>query len=475
MKVLFIQKDVFAKPAIMSLSAVLKKGGHDCGLLVDDLEKDVAGSAIKIKPDIIAFSITTGEYSWMKETGSAIRKKFDRAIICGGSHPTFYPDVINDSYLDAVCVGEGETALAEYVNTLQSGGNAASVRNFIVKKDGKIFKNGLRPLIDDLDSLPFYDREIYAKYNLYKNSNDSILFHNVVITSRGCPYKCAFCFNKLYNELYRGKGCFFRRRSVSHVINELKEMTKDKQLSFLSIEDDSFLIPPREWINEFLEEYKAEINIPFKILTPANLIDGEIVRKLKAANCYSVKIGVETGNEEYRIKVLNKKTTNAEIISASRLIKKFGLRLQTYNMMGCPGETLDMALETYQLNRIIGADFVWCSLLNPYPGTEIYNYALNKGCLEESFDFEKIGYSYFIDTPIKLEHKRQIMNLQKVLYPAVLLRLPAEIMRILIKLPLSKIYNKLFGLGFFIGLYRINKIGFLSLLRLSLSKFIKYI
>ena len=475
MKVLFLQKDVFAKPAIMSLSAILKKEGHQCELLVDDLEKNIVSSALKINPDLIAFSITTGEYPWMKETGEAIRKKFDNIIICGGAHPTFYTDVIHDSYLDAICVGEGEGAFKEYINTLEHGGDITHIQNFIVKKNNMIFRNGLRPLIENLDTLPFYDRSIYNKYSLYKNSNDCILFHNIIITNRGCPYQCAFCFNKLYNELYRGKGRIFRRRSVSHVIEELKEMIKDKRLKFLSIEDDSFLIPPREWLTEFLEAYKAEINIPFKILTPAHFIDEDMVIKLKAANCYSIKIGVETGNEDYRINVLHKKVTDKDITTAAHLLKKYGIRIQTYNMLGCPDETLEMALETFELNRRIGADFVWCSLLNPYPGTEIFDYALKNGCLKNSFKFQDIGYSYFIETPIKLKNKREICNLQKVLYLSILFHLPKGFVLKLIKLPLDRVYTILFGASFFIGLLRINKIGLFSLIKLTTARFIKYI
>jgi anaerobic magnesium-protoporphyrin IX monomethyl ester cyclase len=475
MKVLFLQKDIYAKLAVQSLSAVLKKSGYQTDLLIDDLEKSLIDQALKIDPDIIAFSITTGEYPWMCEITDQIRDRYKKLIICGGSHPTFFQEVINDDNLDAICIGEAEEAIIDFVSTLEKGGDITSIPNFIVKKDGKIFKNDIRPLIENLDSIPFCDREIYNKYTLHKSTLNSILFHQVIFTSRGCPNKCTFCFNEKYNSIYKNKGKIVRRRSVSHVIKELKEMKQKNNFRFISFEDDAFTLPPKKWVEEFLLEYHAEINIPFKIMTRANLLDEGLIKKFKEANCFSLKIGVEVGNEQLRNSLLKKQIRDEDIINTAELCKKYGIRLQTYNIMGFPGETIDMALETYEINRRIQPDFVWCSLLNPYPGTEIYNYSKDNGFLPELYDNNEIGYSYFSETPVKMDHKREICNLQKILFVCIFLKLPRSLTKLLIKLPLGFFYRLMFGVGLFIGMIRINKNDFLSSVKIAFFNMIKYL
>ena len=140
-RVVFLQKDVFAKPAVMALSACLKRAGHDCFVVVADLEKDPVAAVLDLNPDVTAFSITTAEFPFMRDMGTQLRAVCDKTIICGGCHPTFCPDVIHEPYLDAVCRGEGDEAFPEFVNTLASGKSAKNIQNIWVKIEGQIFKN----------------------------------------------------------------------------------------------------------------------------------------------------------------------------------------------------------------------------------------------------------------------------------------------------------------------------------------------
>ncbi|MFO8009235.1 MAG: radical SAM protein [Dehalococcoidia bacterium] len=475
MNVLFLQKDIFAKPSVMALSAILKRAGHRCDVLVDDLEKDITGKGLDMDPDIIAFSITTSEHSWMNVTGTAIREKFKGIMVCGGPHPTLYPRIIQDSFLDALCRGEGDEAFLEFVNALQEGNDIKKIRNFVVKMDGDLFQNELRPLIQDLDRLPFFDRNIYERYSLYRKSTSASLMHKTVRTGRGCPYDCAFCINSSYKQIYRNKGKIVRHRSVDNLIEELSEMARDRDLKFLSFEDDSFTLAPRDWLFDFLKRYRHEVGIPFKIQTTARLLDEGTVRALKEANCYSIRFGIEAGNENYRNRVLKKKISDEDIFRAARLAKRYGIRLQTFNIMLSPGETLEMCLETYDMNRKIRPDFAWCSLLNPYPGTEIASYARETDSIETDIDYHDRVHSFFLGSPIKAENKRKIHNLQKLAYFSILTHLPRRALLFLIGLPLTKLYALLFGVTFFIGLYRIDKTSLRELVKLSLGHWIRYL
>jgi radical SAM superfamily enzyme YgiQ (UPF0313 family) len=393
--------------------------------------------------------------------GALLRALCDKIlIVCGGIHPTFYPEMIHEPYLDALCRGEGDDAFPEFINILESRNAYETVQNFWVKKEGRIFKNEVRPLIKDLDTLPFYDREIYARYTLY--------------AGRGCPKSCSFCFNKSFNSLYKDNGHVVRRRSIDHLIAELKDLKRSGKSGFITIDDDSFTLAPRSWLHGFFTVYEKEIGIPFKINSPPEALDEDLVKRLKRAGVFAVKMGIESGNETVRNTILNKNLSEECILKAASLLKKHGIRFQTFNMVGCLGESISMAFETYALNRRIRPDFVWCSLLNPYPGTDIFDRCKKEGLISGGNNFDEIGYSYFIGTPLVLPDKKELINLQKLMNVSVRLNLPESLLRVLVKLPSAGLYNVIFGAGMTWGLIRINKGSFLSVAWLSLRYFSRY-
>lgn len=458
----------------MALSAVLKREGHTCGVVIDDLEYEGIHAVLFAKPDIVAFSVTTAEYPWMKQAGTGLRKRFSGLMICGGPHPTFFPDVIRDNYLDAICIGEGDEALPEFVRTLQLNKPADAVCNFIVKSDGRLIKNKLRPLVRDLDGLPFYDREIYKKYPVFRKRGHDLLYQHVVITGRGCPYKCTFCFNNTYQELYCFEKNTVRRRSVDHVIRELKQLKKKENPPFITFDDDTFTIAGKRWQDVFYKRYAEEIGIPFKLNAVATHITQSSAKALKKAGCYAVKIGLESGNDHIRTVLLNKKVSTESIVHAAKILKGHGIRFQTFNILGNPGETFEMAMETYRLNKRIRPHFVWCSLLNPYPGTGIYNYINKNGLFDTEVENQYSGSSYFIDTSIRLDEKHKIVNLQKIMFFAILLKLPDALVKRLVNLPLTKVYNTIFGVGMFVGIIRINRFDLFKTAMLTKKYLVKY-
>jgi anaerobic magnesium-protoporphyrin IX monomethyl ester cyclase len=473
-KVVFVQKDVFAKPGVMALSAVLKSAGFDCRVVVADLERDVVRAVLKLGPDVVAFSITTGEYPFMKEVGTRLRENYEKPIICGGPHPTFYPDVIHDPYLDVLCQGEGDEAMLAFLQALQGGNPTENIPNLWVKKDGAIHKNDVRPLVAEMDQLPFLDRNLYKSYDLYNRRGYDLLYHNVIMTGRGCPKACSFCFCPTYNAMYRGKGLVVRRRSVPNIIRELKLMQRSDTVSFITIDDDSFTLAPQKWLDEFCDAYAREIAIPFKCNSPFAALNEETVRQLKRAGCFAVKMGLESGNDDIRNSLLNKNVSEECIIETAGLLRKHNIRFQTFNMVGNPGESLSMALQTYNLNRRIRPDFAWCSLLNPYPGTEIHQICEDLGYLEQHPDYADGNYSYFTDSALNLPDKQALFNLQKLLYVALVLRMPEGLLRFLVRLPLAPVYRLLYGIGMVWGLSRINKGSLLPTVKLSLLQFSRY-
>jgi anaerobic magnesium-protoporphyrin IX monomethyl ester cyclase len=380
-KILFLQNIPFEYMGPMYLSALLKKHGHHCHLLILSEHKNYLHEIAEYDPDLIAFSTMTGPHNWVLKTAKAIKRNINKPVILGGPHPTFFPEIIHEPNVDMVCIGEGEFALLELADRLDRGEHTSGIKNLWIKKDGQIIKNELRPLVKDLDELPFPDRSLYDGCTILR-SVPAMKF----LTGRGCPYRCTFCFNHKFNELYRGLGPIVRKRGVDSLIMEIKETAQKFKLQLIRFPDDTFTVN-RRWLLKFLQKYKEEINLPYTGLARANELDEDTVRMLKTSGCLNIFIGVESGNENIRNIVLNKNLTNTQIINAARLLRKYNVKFGTYNMFGLPDETLPLAYETIAFNWMLNPDYTINNIFQPYPKTEISYYAAAHGLLNPDADY----------------------------------------------------------------------------------------
>jgi len=463
MKVLFIQNFLQAYYGIMSISAVLKKAGHQTEVHIVDKEEDLIKVIKKSAPDIIAFSCTTAMYPIALKQSVKIKNKYSIPIIFGGIHPTICPDIINEKSIDIICRGEGEYAFLDLLNDLEKGQEINKIKNLWVKKNKKIYKNEMRNLIEDLDELPFPDRDIYyKKYPYLRNQSTKVFF-----LGRGCPYNCSFCINKTYMTLYKGKGKYIRRRSINKIIQEILDVKKKYGLKAIYFNDDTFTLN-KEWLFKFLEEYKKRVNIPFTCGSRASLITEEMTKHLKNANCKCIEMGVEAGNEKMRIELLDKNETNQSLLNASKLIRKAGINLKTSNMMCLPGETPKLALETIRFNSKLKANFMNCSLLQPYPLLGITRYAMDNGFLDTDFDYNALGRLSYFETPIKLKHKKQIMNLQKFFYFGVWFPWTIPLIKKLSKLPPNAVFNTAFKLSYVYSYARYHQLSIIDVIKLAM-------
>jgi len=437
-RVLFLQNIPFEYMGPMYLSALLKKCGHHCHLLILSEHKTYLNDIIEYNPDLIAFSTMTGPHRWVLKTAGAIKKKINKPIILGGPHPTFFPEVIHEPWVDMICLGEGEFALLELADRLDKGQDISSIRNLWVKKDGRIYKNNLRHLIENLDEIPFPDRTLYDDCKILR-SVPAMKF----LTGRGCPYHCAFCFNHKYNELYRGLGRMVRKRPVDSLIQEIKETARRYQLRLVRFPDDTFT-GNRAWLIKFLEKYKEQINLPYTGLARANELDESVVKVLKATGCLNIYFGVETGNEHLRNKILRKNLTNKQIIDAAKLLKKYNLKFGTYNMFGLPHEDLELAFETIRLNRSIQPDYTINNVFQPYPRTEIAAYAASQGLLDPEAEYLETMNRGSI---LQLKEIDKLINLCRFAYLAIRYPFITPIITILIKLPPNKLFKMIFDVS----------------------------
>lgn len=364
----------------------------------------------------------------------------------GGIHPTMDPlGSINTEGVSAICVGEGEFALLEFIDSLKNGKDVSHIKNIWIKKGKKIISNDIRPLISDLDSLPFSDRSIF-NYQEIINKHGGVVD---IMTHRGCPFLCNYCANHKLIRLYKDKGCYVRYRSVDNVMNEIKKILKEYcNIKFITFLDETFTMN-KDFLREFSKRYKNEVNIPFLCNGRVNCIDEEIIMLLKDMGCYRLCMGVECGNERIRREVLNRNITNQQIINAFGLAKKHGINTTSFNMIGIPYETEDTIKETIKLNRLIKPTDMFLSIFKPYPGTEAYELCKRNGWMTNIKSTSYFENKYTLNQPTISKDKVELYYklfrwkvyyplLSPFIYPLVKIKINGKSIYDLILLPLVK-------------------------------------
>ena len=436
---------------LMIISSVLKREGFEVEIVKADIS-EVRKKLRDGRKTILGYSVPTYLAKFYLEFNENVKKEFDVFSIFGGPHPTYFPEIINTEGVDAICIGEGDYALLDLAKKLERDEPHFSVENLWIKEDSIIHKNPLRPVVNNLDELPFPDRNLFSPYQ-----PRSGLSPTGVMTTRGCPYSCTYCFNKAFRQLYSdsGKGNpTIRRRSVDNVIEELLELKSRYPATYFVFWDDIFVIYP-DWIEEFTKKYKSKIGLPFNCNVRANLVNSKNVKLLKEAGCNLVTMGLEAGNDYLRNTILKRNMTKDHIINAIELIKKEGIKIQTFNLIGIPKGSIETDLETLELNIKCKVGYAMCFIIQPYHRTELYNIAKEEGLLNQHFEgFDTMENPYGYHPPIDRDPKQKLMieNLHKLFAFLVLLKLPSPLVKTIIKLPLGKIYLLIYG--FWFSLYR---------------------
>jgi len=288
---------------VLSLNAYLKEEGYRIEVLIDALEKDLIQTLRSLDPGIIGFSVFSTEHVWLSETVKRVHRAFpDTPIIVGGVHAQVFPEkILADTDAHLACYGDGETVLGHMIDEARKQRpDWSSIFGIAYKTaGGEIRKNPQAPLFQ-------YREEILEKRDLYfmrypSLRRDAICYF---ISSRGCPFSCSFCYNSYLRDSV-GKAGYLRRKSVKNFMREILAAIKDYESPSIFFIDDLFTFD-KNWLGEFLPEYKKEVGIPFVCMTRAKILDRETARMLAQAGCHSASFGIETGNETLRRTVLNK-------------------------------------------------------------------------------------------------------------------------------------------------------------------------
>lgn len=348
------------------------------------IEGEFKKKIASFKPELIAFSVVENNYVCSRKLFKIAKEITKAPVIVGGLFPTISPELfVEDNNVDIICVGEGEYAIRELAEKLDCGQDISNIPNLIVKGNGKVKKNRLAGYYD-WKPFTFQDWSIFDKRHLLKPFMGKMHRTGFFELSRGCPHNCSYCINHLSQKIFKGLGRYNREKPLEYAIKEIEHMKKEYTLELVFFNDENFLTMRKERLSDFCDKYESRVGLPFFIMTRADsLLDEGKVAMLKKAGCVTIGIGVESGNEEIRKKLLNKNIPNSVYETAFAICHKHGIRTTANIMMGLPFETEENILESAQFCRKLQARSLSLSIFAPYQGTKLRKICVENGFMED--------------------------------------------------------------------------------------------
>lgn len=349
------------------VGACLKKNGHGVDLI--DLRDcadwtHVASEMEERNPDVFGIYVNTPNYNHAIKCCS-MAKRAGKIVVAGGPHATIHPtELIEAGHADYVIKGEGEISFVELLYELENRGKTERIIQ------GKTVEN--------LDDLPFPDRELYRIDKISHPAGNFPFMDNghILLTSRGCPFHCAFC-QPLARKLFGKK---IRQRSVENVISELKHILHVYKANYVSFQDDT-LTARKGWVLELCRRIRDEkLTVQWSAQSRADTFDEELAKAMSAAGCVCLFFGFESGSQKI-LDVLKKGIKPEQSIHAAELCKKYGILIFADYMIGVPTETEQDLLQTVSMVRKIRAEIPSLTYFTPIPGCDLYDYCRDRNLL----------------------------------------------------------------------------------------------
>lgn len=380
--VLFLQgRSINESLGLCDLAGHLKKLGARTGLFIKDEERHLPEKIRDFAPDMVVIPCDLLGHNAALDLARTAKKVSSATVVLGGTHPTFFHHVVLQQGVDYAFAGEAEGVVTELLQAVLQGEDPSQIPNLIVRENGGYRLNPLRPLLDDLNELAEPDRDIYYRRYPYLAKFPWKKF----ATGRGCLNSCGFCFNPSYRKMIGTPKNFLRRKSSHRIAQEINAVRARYPLNKVHFSDDLFT-SGAEWLAGFIDVYRHEVNIPFSCNIYASLLTAEVVDLLKKGNCRLVAMGVETADENLRIKTINKPITDQQLVEAAQMVKQAGIELVTYNILGMPWSSIDTELDTMLFNRRLRSDHTWVTLLVPFPKSAVTRRLIKDGYLTADFD-----------------------------------------------------------------------------------------
>lgn len=350
------------------IGAVLEKDDHtvkvfDLTLDSNRSEESKANDIVSFSPDIIGISCMSHNYSNAIKIALYLKTMTGVPIVFGGPHPTIMPeDVLKNKFVDFVIMGEGEETflkLCQYLGTEFYG-----IDGLCYKNGEKIVIQPRKNYIKNLDELPFPARHLLEldKYRLVDDFGHKMA---TIISSRGCPYRCTYCYKGLF-------GVTYRQRGPQNIIEEIKQCKEKFGYDSFYFIDDLFTMNSKR-VKELTMVIKEEdLNIKWQCLARVNNATLDMFRQMKNAGCYKVHFGIESGNQNI-LNMVKKGITLDQVRNAAKCCKEVRIRTKGYFMLGLPGDTVETMRDTLNFASELKLNDMMFSITTPFPGTELWN------------------------------------------------------------------------------------------------------
>jgi len=365
--------------------------------------RSLVGFCAEWQPQLVGMSLMTQDAPRAQELTAALKQaRPEVPVVWGGIHPTLAPDQ-SLRHADMVCVGEGEGTGLDLAERLEQGRDYTDVRGLHLRRNGEIIRNPLRPYTRDLDALPFPQHDVENWYVLTRGGVvrqvDRDLFRRhaaydgtafTVMTTRGCPYSCTYCCNSSLKQLYEaiGERSHIRRRSVASVMAELAHIrSRFDSVKMVIFSDDSFLLLQEDsWLEEFCDQYRRHIGLPFFCKAIPRYVTPERIRLLREAGLEQIEVGLEA-NERVNREVYGRSQSDASFLSAARVLEDARVVRHYDVILHCPYMSEDDLRQTADILLSLRKPYsVNYYPLTFFPGTALRQRARTDGTFQGELD-----------------------------------------------------------------------------------------
>lgn len=368
----------------------------------------------KLNISMVGISTVTDDFKKAVHLTAEIKKYLKIPVIWGGSHVNVRPEE-SLGYADIICMGEGEDALLDLLrNWSQQKHDEYRINNIWFNTPNGIVRNELRCLEEDIDRYPMPDFDVESMLVMdatsFKTIGEKHLnYEYSVMSSRGCPYSCTYCYNSYRRRQYKGKGKYLRTRKIEKVIEELalarKKFPGIRKINFM---DDSFIARKVDDFKLFKQLYTEQINLPFYALAEPMAFDFRKVSLLADCGLSELQIGIQSGSERTNNEVYKRKISNEKVLKIAQFVHEKKISVvydlifnNPYESTSDLKDTIDLLLKFPQPFSLQGYNLIF------YPETRLTDMALNDGKIEvrenEDANFDTIESK--CDSPIAMRGK----------------------------------------------------------------------
>lgn len=394
---------------ILILAAVARQQGFDCAVVdasaLELTEQELLNRIATLRPDVIGISSTTLAIGNAGNIATAVKRLFpDVLIIAGGPHITAAPIETMTRFpaLDIAVIGEGEETIAELLTVLQDNADLASVQGIIYRNGNNICDTGSRPMITDLDVLPFPAWDLLEEFPQrylpapFKVRN---LPAATLVTSRGCPNTCIFCDRSVF-----GSSC--HAYSAEYIVNEMTELHQRYDIKEFSFEDDTFVTFKKRLVELCERLISLKLDISWTCLGRVNHVTADNLKLMRAAGCWQISYGIESGSQGI-LDLVNKGITLDQVRNAVDLCQAAGIKSKGFFIIGHPGETSETLRMTQDFALKLPLNDISVSLMTPFPGSEIYERASEFGTFDANWENMNLLNAVFIPNGLNREDLAQ--------------------------------------------------------------------